>query len=161
MARVACLTVAFGLLGLLAFSSFDIRGPAAIYPRVLIASALVLLVMTAFIELRRPDGASGDAELQMLVSGPNSGRARFAVFAGAWLAYPLVLPMLGFVFATTLMLIISARVVGFRGLPRLTVGSLVFALTFAVALKTVIYVPVPSAWPDRLIDSMVYALRRA
>jgi len=146
-------------LAVLGVESMNIEAgsAAALYPRVLIGAGFLLLLGLALASLRRGAGQpANDTELSLMASGPAPAAWRFALFCAIWIAYPLAMSLLGFTAATTLALWASSLLAS-RRRPWLTLlALLVFTVAFAVALKTVIYVPVPAAWPDQLIDAILY-----
>lgn len=159
MSRIACLVLILGFLVLLGTSSLAIAEPASAYPRILISGAIIALAITAWREMQRPDGIAQDAELASLSAGPSGGRLAFLTFVVVWLAYPFAMNYLGFILTTVLALVLSSLILGSRRLVAVAASAIVFAVVFAFLLKTVIYVPMPLAWPDRLLDQAIYRAR--
>ena len=156
--RSACLVLVLAMLLALGASSLSIVGPAALYPQLLIAGALAALLATEWLGLRQP--APADGELAALGAGPAPARIGFGTFVLVWLAYPAVLFAFGFLLSTVIALVLSCLVLRIRR-PAVIVGSsVVLSVLFAVLLRTVIYVPMPTGWLDRQVDQAIYALRR-
>ena len=159
MSRVVCLLAVLGFLAVLGAFSLGIQGPAALYPRALLAGALVLVAITAWQELRGADGVRSDPELAALAAGPPGARSAFAAFVLVWLIHPFAMDAFGFILATAVAIVASCLALGFRRVPLVVGSAALFAILFSVLLKTVIYVPMPSAWPDRLVDQAIYRTR--
>jgi len=146
-------------LAVLGVESMNIQAgsAAALYPRVLIGASFILLLGCTLASLRRGAGKpANDRELALMASGPPAAAWRFMLFCAIWIAYPLAMNLLGFTAATTLALWASALLASRRRPWVVLLMLLAFSVAFAVLLKTVIYVPVPSAWPDLLIDAVLY-----
>lgn len=160
MPRLACLILVFGLLLVLGASSLSIDGSAARYPQVLIAAALVALTMALLQERRQPDPVGHDAELASLAAGPGPARTAFCGFVLVWLVYPFVMGVLGFVLSTVLALVISCLLLRIPRPALIIACSVVLAVGFAVLLRTVLYVPMPTGWLDQQIDQAIYQVRK-
>lgn len=152
-------TVLFGIfivLAVLAVGSLSISEKAAAYPQALIAASFVLvLVQLASVLPRRTESQTEAPD----AASPPSVRAGtyLALFCLCWLLYPLLLVPFGFILATTLALFASISIFRIRRRWTALLGLFVFVVIFAVLLKTVIYIPVPEAWPDKIIDSIIYS----
>lgn len=149
-------TVLLAGLSVLGVASLSITGPSALYPQVLIGSAFILLLICSGQHLRGHEVDQPDDELDALSAGSTPAKLRFALFCGIWLAYPLLLRPLGFTATTALTLYVSVLLFGVKRPLIAFLGTLGFAIVFAMLLKSVIYVPVPEAWADRLINSLMY-----
>ena len=156
MLFIAMTALLLGSLAVLGIQSFSISGQAALYPQVLIGTGFVLLLVSSMQSWRRRASVEPDAELASLGSGRPSTRILFILFCLIWVAYPLLMPYFGFTATTVLAFYGSSMLFGNRRRVASLLWVVVFAVVFAVLLKTVIYVPVPEAWPDRLINSIIY-----
>lgn len=160
MPRLACLVLVFGLLIALGTSSFSIDAAAARYPQVLIAGALVALTVALLQKRRQPAPVGSDAELAALAAGPAPAQMAFGGFVLVWLAFPFVMGALGFVLSTVIALVLSCLLLRIRRPVVVVASSIVLAVAFAVLLRTVLYVPMPSGWLDQRIDQVIYQMRK-
>lgn len=151
----ALLMAALGVLGV---NSLKISGSSALYPQVLIGTSMVLLAWSTLRSWRERVSVPADPELASLHTGTTSMRTRFALFCAIWLVYPLLMTWIGFTASTAAVLYGSALLFGTTRPLFALVGILIFSVLFAVLLKSVIYVPVPEAWPDRWINAFMYSL---
>ncbi|WP_265516810.1 tripartite tricarboxylate transporter TctB family protein [Nitratireductor luteus] len=80
-----------------------------------------------------------------------ANRIRLAIFASTWLAYALLLPLLGFLVSATIAITISAWALGrARIWIALPVSAIVAVLVF-LAFQRVLYVSLPLGELDRLL----------
>lgn len=161
MPRLACLVLVFGLLLALGASSLSIDASAARYPQVLIAGALIALTTALLTERRHAALSGGDTELASLAAGPAPERTAFGGFVLVWLAFPFIMGVLGFVLSTVIALVLSCLLLRIRRPALIIASSVVIAVAFAVLLRTVLYVPMPSGWLDQRIDQVIYQVRKA
>jgi hypothetical protein len=147
-----------GMLVILAVESLKISGSSAFYPQVLIGASILLLAWSSWRSWQARSLALADPELASLHTGTASIRLRFALFCVIWLVYPLLMPWAGFTASTVAVLYGSALLFGTKHPWLALVGILCFSIVFAILLKSVIYVPVPEAWPDRWINNLMYRL---
>ena len=160
MPRLACLVLVFGLLLALGASSFAINASAAWYPQILITGALVALTIGLLQERRQPVPVGSDPELAALAAGPAPARTAFGGFVLVWLAFPFVMGVLGFVLSTVIALVLSCLLLRIRRPAVVIASSIVLAVAFAVLLRTVLYVPMPSGWLDQRIDQVIYRMQK-
>lgn len=160
MSRLVCLVLVIGLLLALGVSSVSIDPSAARYPQVLIAGALIALTIAMVQERRQPGPAGSDPELASLSAGPMPARMAFGSFVLVWLAFPFVMGVLGFVLSTVIALVLSCLLLRIRRPAVVVASSVVLAVAFAVLLRTVLYVPMPSGWLDRHIDQVIYQMQK-
>ncbi|WP_188902518.1 tripartite tricarboxylate transporter TctB family protein [Caldovatus sediminis] len=160
VARLAILLLLAGVVGALGWLSLGIAGGAGLYPRIVIGAALILLAATAVAELRRrPALGEADPELAALVSASGGGAGRTIGFLAVWLAHPLAMPVAGFLLATTAALAASLLLLGARRRWLAVLGACVFTLLLSLAMRLVIYVPVPAVGLDEALDRLLFALR--
>lgn len=159
--RASMLFIAMSLLLLsallvLGLGSIAISGPAALYPRVLIISGILLLIICSVQSWFGRANIPEDPELTSLHTGSTNIRVRFAAFCILWVIYPLAMPFLGFIASSVLAFYGSSLLFGNTRHIATLLWTIVFVVIFSILLKLVIYVPVPTAWPDKMIDSLIY-----
>lgn len=145
-------------LALLGVESLKISGSSALYPQLLLGSSILLLVWTAARSWQTRASAPADPELASLHTGTSRTRLRFALFCAIWLVYPPLMMWVGFTASTVAVLYGSALLFGTTRPWLALFGIVCFSVLFAMLLKSVIYVPVPEAWPDRWINAFMYRL---
>lgn len=143
-------------LAVLGFESLRISGPSGLYPQVLIGASIVLLVWNGLQSWRAGAIDAHDPELASLHTGVPRVRLRFALFCAIWLLYPLLMTWTGFIASTTIVLYGSALIFGSKRPWLALLGTLCFAIVFSILLKSIIYVPVPEAWPDKWVNALIY-----
>jgi hypothetical protein len=160
MAGAAIASILAALTGMLSWLALGIRGPAAVYPMIVLNTALVLLLATGFAEGRRraPLGAT-DPELGALVSPAGGGLGACLAFAALWVTYPFVIPATGFIVATGITLSLSLVLLGMRRYLVIVLGVVLFTLALSVVMRLVIYVPMPAVGLDEALDRLLFALR--
>lgn len=145
-------------LAILGIESIHISGSAALYPRVLIIASIALMLICTVQTWRGRANIPEDPELASLHTGSTGIRLRFAGFCLVWVVYPVMMPLFGFTASSVVALYLSSLLFGNTRHVATLLWTTVFVIVFAILLKLVIYVPVPSAWPDRMIDSLIYWL---
>jgi len=143
-------------LAVLGVESLKISGPSGLYPQVLIGASMALLVWNGLQSWRARAIGANDPELASLHTGPTQALFRFALFCAIWLLYPLLMAWTGFIASTTIVLYGSAVLFGTARPWLALLGILCFTVVFSALLKSIIYVPVPEAWPDQWINALIY-----
>lgn len=161
-ARTICLTLFLVLFLVLGAQAIHIEGLTGHYPQALIVLAILFTVWVIVDEVRTTDdGERAYTALAKLWRGTPSQKRRFGVFVLAWIAYPLLLTLAGFLIATTVVLAISL-LSGNARRPIVTVCvSALVSLIMAVLLTSFLYIPVPSGPVDQLLDRVLYVLWRS
>lgn len=129
------------------------------YPVVVMAAVVALVGATLVsLVLRRRPFATG-SEIGTLRQGGADRHVRLGLVVAVWIGWAALAPLAGFIAATAVALFASARLAGLRGVPRLAIGSIVFALVLTVLVKTVLYVAVPEAAPEAALERFLFRLR--
>lgn len=149
----AVLLVSLLILGV---ESLRISGPSGLYPQLLLGASVVLLIWNTLQSWRSGNISPNDPELASLHTGTTRVRLRFAAFCIIWLIYPPLMTWTGFIISTTLVLYGSVLLFGTTRPWWALFGILCFSIIFSILLKSIIYVPVPEALPDRWINALMY-----
>lgn len=149
----AALLVSLLILGA---ESLQISGSSALYPQMLLGSSIVLLVWNGLKAWRADALSPDDPELASLYTGSTPVLLRFILFCAVWVLYPVFMTWTGFIASTVIVLF--ASVILFKTAhPWLALlGILGFTVLFSAMLKSIIYIPVPEAWPDRWLNALMY-----
>ncbi|MCF8482914.1 MAG: hypothetical protein K9H25_21015 [Rhodospirillum sp.] len=144
------------ILALMVWRSALVPGPAMAYPLVVSLCAFAAVLTLTILSLRK-------ARVPVLsplgdVRPTPVGWGRLAGFILLWIAYVALLDTAGFMLATWLALALSLALLGGRPTVRAALGTAVFVGVFAVLIKSVLYVPVPSGWLDDKLDFLLYSL---
>lgn len=157
--RIASLLL-LAALGLVVAGAVNDAPSLASYPVLLSATTFVLTALTVVPIILRPlpEGKVPTS------SHPGSGRGarghqlRIAAFCAVWILYAGLLNTMGFVLASSLAMIASLWIVMGRFKPIASLASVVFVLALAVLVTTILFVPVPKAQVDHLIDETIFTL---
>lgn len=161
-ARTICLTLFLVLFLVLGAQAVHIGGLTGHYPQTLIVLAILFTVWVIIDEVHTTDDAErAYTVLANLWRGTPSQRWRFGVFVLAWIAYPLLLTLAGFLVATTVVLAISLLTANARRPVVTVLFSALVSLIMAVFLTSFLYIPVPLGPVDQLLDRVLYALGRS
>ncbi len=145
------------VLALMVWRSALVPGPAATYPLVVSLCAFSTVLLLTVLSLRKgeaPAAAPADSAQRLTPMG----WGRLAAFILLWIAYVALLETIGFMVATWVALVVSLALLGGRPTLRAALGTAVFVAVFAVLIKSVLYVPVPTGWLDQQLDSLLYSL---
>lgn len=147
------------LLLLLTSRALEFDGRTGLYPLAICLGALLFLSWLLLRQLAGRGQDGGEATGPLLGLGRKVA-LRLGVFVLAWLGYVLLLPFAGFILTSWAALYLSILATGAqRRLAPLAYCG-VFALSVAVLLKTVLFVPVPEALPDEYLDRLIYSVVR-
>lgn len=144
----------------LGYQALQISGSARLYPLVL---AIVVLLgcaasmLTGLVNRRAPPAPTGDVALLLSARGPEI--VRTLAFCALWIAYVVLLPVIGFLVATTLAIALSFWLLQLRRPVASVLGALVFSLILSVLFTTVFYIPVPQGAVDTWLTELVYQLK--
>lgn len=152
--RVALSLLLSAGLAVVVARTLQASGALADYTVLISIAALLCCLVLAAAHVRGR-AAAGPA-VGAMAGLSRAALVRLAAFAAVWVAYVLVLPSLGFVLSTWLVLVLSLSLM--RGRPTLAVvfGTALFVLVFAVLIKAVLYVPVPQGALDTWLDELLY-----
>ncbi len=153
--RLAVCIALVAALATILWQAIQITGSAAVYPIVVVGSALLcsgLLLISNVISAPESTDLSTIPRLSRLQL------IRLIGFAIVWIAYLVLLPRFGFILTTWVGLSLSLAIT--IGRPKVSViaGTAVFVLLFAVLIKIVLYVPMPQGWIDEQLEIFLYSV---
>lgn len=129
------------------------------YATVVLSAGVVLLVATLARALTYRAAQPAGDEIALLMRGRADRHVRLVLFTAIWLGYAALLPVLGFVLATTAALTGTILIGGARGALPVVLGCFAFAVGLTVLVKTALYVAVPEAAPERWLELLLFQLR--
>ena len=142
-----------------AAESFDFVKTSGPYATVVLTACVGLLAATlARALLYRVAQPAGD-EIALLMRGRADRHLRLILFTAVWLGYAALLPVLGFILATTAALTGTILIGGARRAVPVALGCFAFAVGLTVLVKTALYVAVPEAAPERWLELLLFRLR--
>lgn len=141
-------------LSIILWQSFQLDGPAAVYPRVVIAGALLSAGVLLFTQVA---GVTAAPQREAGAARDLRQFAKVALFVLIWAGYVLLLPWLGFMVATWLAIMASLAIA--RGRVSLVelLGAAAFVLVFTILINVVLYVPMPQGWLDEQLEILLYS----
>lgn len=159
--RTICLSLFLAAFLILGAQAIHIGGATGHYPQALIVLAILFTIWVLIDEARTAAGAKEtDTALAQLWRGTLGQKGRLVVFVLAWIAYPPLLTLVGFLVATTIIMPISLLAGSARHPVATVFFSALVSVFMAVFLTSALYIPVPSGPVDQLLDRLLYALGR-
>lgn len=136
----------------------DVLAIGSAYPVFVLSSTLALLAAHLIVNLL-PAARTSSPTLAELLPESRGNRARLFLFAALWVGYVAVLPVLGYLVATTASVAGSALLLD----PRrrwwvALLGALAFTLAVQVLFRTVFYVLLPTSFVDEWLEALLYKL---
>ena len=129
------------------------------YATVVLSAGVILLVATLARTLAYRAAQPAGDEIALLMRGRADRHVRLVLFTAVWLGYAALLPVLGFILATTAALTGTILIGGARRALPVALGCVAFAVALTVLVKTALYVAVPEATPERWLELLLFQLR--
>lgn len=148
------------VLGLVVAGAISDSPSLTSYPVLVTAATLFLVAANAAPKLLRTPLSFGKSTISW-AGMSDSGRnhlLRIIGFCLLWIAYLALLNRAGFLLASSAALVGSLWITLGRFRPLASLVAVGFVLALAILVTTVLFVPVPKAWPDYWIDEALYIL---
>lgn len=138
------------------------QGPVN-YPALVTGIALLRMLLWLVLLVRRrvPVTAAGVPDPEDGATATGVGplqQTRLLGFALLWTGYALLLPVLGFLLASAIALILSLWIANGHFSVRASLASITFILVLSVLVSTVLYIPVPKSGIDHYLDETIFTI---